>query len=138
MSRYARRRILPSGGNAAAKRRFPSDTEFCRIKFHLRLAARSALILIQNSAETGFCSLFKCATLKFKLARKAAAYFKARLAAEKSTAFAALASAEKPALAASRLVVLLLCLIEAIYASGVGAWAFIGGLALALVGWVVK
>ena len=65
-------------------------------------------------------------------------YFKARLAAEKSAALAALASAEKPALAASRFGVLLLCLIEAIDASGVGARAFIGGLALALVGRVVK
>ena len=76
--------------------------------------------------------------LKFKLARKVAVCFKARLAAEKSAALAALTSAEKPALAASRFGVLLLCLIEAIDASGVGARAFVSGLALALIGWVVK
>ena len=61
-----------------------------------------------------------------------------RLATKKSAAFAAFASAEKSASAASRLIVLLLCLIEAIDASRICARAFIGGLALALVGWVVK
>ena len=85
-----------------------------------------------------FHSNFKILRAKFNSPRKAVVCFKARLAAEKSAAFAALASAEKPALAASRLGVLLLCLIEAIDASGVGARAFLGGLALALIGWVVK
>ena len=70
--------------------------------------------------------------------RRAAVCFKARLAAEKTAALAALASAEKTASAASRLGVLLLCLIEAIYASRICARAFIGGLALALIGRVVK
>ena len=69
---------------------------------------------------------------------RAAVCFKACLTAEKSAALAAFASAEKSALTASRFGVLLLCLIEAIDASGVGARAFVGGLALTLVGWVVK
>ena len=85
-----------------------------------------------------FTQILKFYALNLNSLRKAAAYFKARLAAEKSAALAAFASAKKPALAASRLGVLLLCLIEAIDASGVGARAFVGGLALALVGGVVK
>lgn len=81
---------------------------------------------------------FKILRFKLNSPRRAAVCFKACLAAEKSAALAALASAEKSALTASRLIVLLLCLIEAIYASGVGARAFVGGLALALIGRVVK
>ena len=85
-----------------------------------------------------FTQILKFYALNLNSPRKAAVCFKARLAAERSAAFTALASAEKPALAASRLIVLLLCLIEAIDASRICARAFIGGLALALVGWVVK
>ena len=85
-----------------------------------------------------FTQILKFYALNLNSPRKVAVYFKACLAAEKSAAFAALASAEKSASAASRLIVLLLCLIEAIDASGVGARAFVGGLALALIGWVVK
>ena len=82
--------------------------------------------------------ILKFYALNLNSPRKVAVYFKARLAAEKSTAFAAFASAEKSASAASCFGVLLLCLIEAIDASGVGARAFVGGLALALIGGVVK
>ena len=85
-----------------------------------------------------FGANFKILRAKFNSSHRVAVYFKARLAAEKSTALAALTSAEKPALAASCFGVLLLCLIEAIDASGVGARAFVGGLALALIGGVVK
>ena len=85
-----------------------------------------------------FTQILKLYALNLNSPRKVAVYFKACLAAEKSAALAALASAEKPALAASRLGVLLLCLIEAIDASRVGARAFVGGLALALIGGVVK
>ena len=85
-----------------------------------------------------FTQILKFYALNLNSPRKAAVCFKACLAAEKSAALAALTSAEKSASAASRLGVLLLCLIEAIDASGVGARAFVGGLTLALVGWVVK
>ena len=85
-----------------------------------------------------FTQILKLYALNLNSLRKAAVYFKACLTTEKSTALAAFASAEKPALAASYFGVLLFCLIEAIDASGVGARAFVGGLALALVGWVVK
>ena len=85
-----------------------------------------------------FTQILKLYALNLNSPRKVAVCFKARLAAKKSTALAALASAEKTASAASRLVVLLLCLIEAIDASRICARAFVGGLALALIGWVVK
>ena len=85
-----------------------------------------------------FTQILKLYAPNLNSLRRAAVCFKARLAAEKSAALAALASAEKSALAASRFGVLLLCLIEAIDASRICARAFVGGLALALIGWVVK
>ena len=85
-----------------------------------------------------FTQILKFYVSNLNSPRRAAVCFKARLAAEKSTALAAFTSSKKSASAASRFIVLLLCLIEAIDASRICARAFICGLALALIGRVVK